>query len=298
MINRRNFLKNASLFTLGGLMAGKVGNAVAAQPATSAAFEATAAKNIGLQIYSLGDELYKDVPGGMKKLKKMGYQTIELAGYGKGKIRDIELMDFKKMADDAGITILSSHVNPPVREYTKDNLNTIKEYWKKTADDHAKLGVKYLVQPGQPSTRNVEETKFVCEVFNEAGKIVKAAGIPFGYHNHDMEFAKGEKVYDIFLANTDPSLVFFEMDVYWAVMGQQDPVEYITKYADRIKVLHIKDRYVLGDSGMMNFEQIFKHFYANGHKDYFVEMEGTGSGHQFEGVKKSADYLLKSSFVK
>ena len=79
-------------------MAGKVGNAVAAQPATSAAFEATAAKNIGLQIYSLGDELYKDVPGGMKKLKKMGYQTIELAGYGKGKIRDIELMDFKKMA--------------------------------------------------------------------------------------------------------------------------------------------------------------------------------------------------------
>ncbi len=243
----------------------------------------------------------------------MGYQTIELAGYGKGKIRDIELMDFKKMADDAGITILSSHVNPPVREYTKDNLNTIKEYWKKTADDHAKLGVKYLVQPGQPSTRNVEETKFVCEVFNEAGKIVKAAGIPFGYHNHDMEFAKvvpggtemkfgrhnkGEKVYDIFLANTDPSLVFFEMDVYWAVMGQQDPVEYITKYADRIKVLHIKDRYVLGDSGMMNFEQIFKHFYANGHKDYFVEMEGTGSGHQFEGVKKSADYLLKSSFVK
>ena len=287
MINRRNFLRNASLFTLGGLMAGKVGNAVAAQPATAAVFEATAAKNIGLQIYSLGDELYKDVPGGMKKLKKMGYQTIELAGYGKGKIRDIE--------------------------YTKENLNTIKEFWKKTADDHAKLGVKYLVQPGQPSTRNVEETKFVCEVFNEAGKIVKAAGIPFGYHNHDMEFAKvvsggtemkfgrhnkGEKVYDIFLANTDPSLVFFEMDVYWAVMGQQDPVEYIKKYADRIKVLHIKDRYVLGDSGMMNFEQIFKHFYANGHKDYFVEMEGTGSGHQFEGVKKSADYLLKSSFVK
>ncbi len=117
MINRRNFLKNASLFTLGGLMAGKVGNAVAAQPATSAAFEATAAKNIGLQIYSLGDELYKDVPGGMKKLKKMGYQTIELAGYGKGKIRDIELMDFKKMADDAGITILCSLVNPAVRVF-------------------------------------------------------------------------------------------------------------------------------------------------------------------------------------
>ena len=45
--------------------------------------------------------------------------------------------------------------------------------------DHAKLGVKYLIQPGQPSTRSTEETAFVCEIFNEAGKIVKAAGIPF-----------------------------------------------------------------------------------------------------------------------
>ena len=314
MINRRNFLRNASLFTLGGLMAGKVGNAVAAQPATSAASEAMAAKNIGLQIYSLGDELYKDVPGGMKKLKKMGYQTIELAGYGKGKIRDIELMDFKKMADDAGIKILSSHVNPPVREYTKDNLNTIKEFWKKTADDHAKLGVKYLVQPGQPSTRNVEETKYVCEVFNEAGKIVKAAGIPFGYHNHDFEFAKvvpggtgavfgrhnkGEKIYDLFLKDTDPDLVFFEMDVYWTVIGQNDPVEYMKKYPDRIKLLHIKDRAILGQSGFMNFEMIFKQAYQIGVKEYYVELEGMPDGRtQFAGVKGCADYLLKAKFVK
>lgn len=313
MINRRNFLKNASLFTLGGLMAGKVGNAVAAQPATPAVSEAMAAKNIGLQIYSLGKELYTDVPGGMKKLKGMGYETLELAGYGNGKINGVDMMEFKKMADDAGLKIISSHVNPPVREYTKDNLAQIKEYWKKTADDHAKIGVKYLVQPGQPSTRSVEETKYVCEVFNEAGKIVKAAGIPFGYHNHDMEFAKvvpggkelkfgrhnkGEQVYDIFLANTDPSLVFFEMDVYWAVMGQQDPVEYMKKYADRIKVLHIKDRAVLGESGMMNFESIFKQFYANGYKDYFVELEGIGEGKQFDGVKGCVNYLKKASFVK
>ena len=99
MINRRNFLRNASLFTLGGLMAGKVGNAVAAQPATPGAGEAMAAKKIGLQIYSLGGELYKDVPGGMKKLKKMGYQTLELAGYKNGKIHDVDMMEFKKMAE-------------------------------------------------------------------------------------------------------------------------------------------------------------------------------------------------------
>ena len=75
-------------------MAGKVGNAVAAQPATPDAGEAMAAKKIGLQIYSLGGELYKDVPGGMKKLKKMGYQTLELAGYKNGKIHDVDMMEF------------------------------------------------------------------------------------------------------------------------------------------------------------------------------------------------------------
>ena len=313
MINRRNFLKNASLLTLGGLVAGKAGNAQAAQSASPLVAEAAAGKNIGLQIYSLGGELYKDVPGGMKNLKRMGYVTLELAGYNDGKINGVEMMEFKKMADDAGLKITSSHVNPPVHEYTKDNLNSIKEFWKKTADDHAKIGVKYLVQPGQPSTRSVEETQFVCEVFNEAGKIVKAAGFPFGYHNHDFEFAKvvaggkeakfgrsnkGDVIYDIFLKNTDPSLVFFEMDVYWAVMGQNDPVEYLKNYPDRIKLLHIKDRSVLGQSGMMNFETIFKQFYANGHKDYFVELEGMKGGTQFTGVDGCADYLLKAKYVK
>lgn len=311
MINRRDFLKNASLFTLGGLMAGKVGSADAAKPVTT---ETMAAKTVGLQIYSLGKELYADVPGGLKKIKQMGYTNLELAGYKEGKIGGVDMMEFKKMVDDAGLKITSSHVNPPVREYTKANCSQISEYWKKTADDHAKLGVKYLIQPGQPSTRSTEETAFVCEIFNEAGKIVKAAGIPFGYHNHEMEFAKvnpgsteaklgrrvkGDCIYELFLKNTDPSLVFFEMDVYWAVMGQQDPIEWLKKYPNRIKVLHIKDRAILGESGMMNFENIFRQAYANGIKDYFVELEGMPDGRsQFEGVKGCVDYLLKAPFVK
>lgn len=291
-----------------------MGTAHAAESVSSVATEAAAGKNVGLQIYSLGKELSADVPSGMTKLKKMGYATLELAGYEDGKVYGVKMLDFKKMADDAGLQVISSHVNPPVHEYTKENLNSIKEFWKKTADYHAQIGIKYLVQPGQPSTRSLEETKFVCEVFNEAGKISKAAGFPFGYHNHDFEFAKvlpggngakfdrhskGEKVYDIFLKETDPSLVFFEMDVYWVVMGQNDPLEYLKKHPDRIKLLHIKDRSVLGQSGMMNFATIFDQYYKNGYKDYFVELESMpNGGTQFEGVKGCADFLLKSKFVK
>lgn len=311
MVNRRNFLKSASFLTLGGLVAGK---AEALQAATPVRTETTAKKSIGLQIYSLGGELTKDVPAGMKQLKQMGYSTLELAGYNNGKINGVDMMEFKKMAEDAGLKITSSHVNPPTGEYTPDTRNTIMEYWKKTADDHAKLGVKYLVQPGQPRTRSVEEVAYVCDVFNEAGKIVKAAGIPFGYHNHDFEFAKvvpggtgavfgrhnkGEKIYDLFLKYTDPDLVFFEMDVYWTVIGQNDPVEYMKKYPDRIKLLHIKDRAILGQSGFMNFEMIFKQAYQIGVKEYYVELEGMPDGRtQFAGVKGCADYLLKAKFVK
>ena len=311
MINRRNFLRNASLLTLGGLMTGKAGTLQAATPVTT---ETTATKSLGLQIYSLGGELTKDVPAGMKKIKENGYSTLELAGYNDGKISGMDMMEFKKIAEDNGLKITSSHVNPPTGTYTPENRQSIMEFWKKTADDHAKLGVKYLVQPGQPSTRSVEEVGYVCDIFNEAGKVIKAAGIPFGYHNHDFEFAKvvpggkeavfgrhnkGDIIYDLFLKGTDPSLVFFEMDVYWTVIGQNDPVEYMKKYADRIKLLHIKDRAILGQSGFMNFEMIFKQANENKIKEFYVELEGMPDGRsQFDGVKGCADYLLEAPFVK
>ncbi len=105
-------------------------------------------------------------------------------------------------------------------------------------------------------------------------------------------------VEEIFIESTDPSKVIFELDVYWTVMGGQDPVEWINKYADRIHMLHIKDRLILGDSGMMNFEKIFDAFYSHNHKYFFVEIEDTRSGVQFDRIKASADYLNARGFVK
>jgi len=316
MTNRRDFLRNASILAASGLLAGNAGNVAAA---TSAISKNSASKIFGLQIYSLFEELNEDIPGGLKKIKGMGYSTIELAGYSEGKVKGIEMSEFRKMADDAGLKILSTHVNPPAREYTPENRASIMEFWKKAADDHAKIGVKYLIQPGQPSTRSTEEVAYVGEIFTEAGKIAKAAGISFGYHNHEGEFARVkpggtasvfgrhgfgkdvegvEVIYDSMMKHTDPSLVFFELDVYWTVMGQCDPVEYMNKYKDRIRVLHIKDRAVLGQSGMMNFEMIFNTANSLGISDYFVELERVKNMTQFEGVKGCADYLRKARFVK
>lgn len=311
METKRDFLKKLGLLTVGGVVAGSVNPL---QAAVSNAKDG--GKSVGLQLYSLGRELSADVPAGLKKVAEIGYKTAELAGYGGGKFYNSEVADFKKIAADAGLKITGSHVNPPVRKYTAENKAEVAEFWKKAVDDHAKLGVITLVQPGMPTIDSHEDAAIVCEVFNKAGEIAKAAGIKWGYHNHSGEFKRvvkpedkekatnpwsqvGDIVYDLLLNGTDPKLVFFEMDVYWTVMGQQDPLDYFEKYAGRFPVLHIKDRSVLGQSGMMNFENIFNRAYKNGLDEFYVEIEGIKTGMtQFEGVKQCFDYLNKASFVK
>lgn len=314
METKRDFLKKLSLLTVGGLMAPSVGVLASTNKAPLVA----AKKRIGLQIYSLGKELTDNVPSGMKRIAEIGYSTIELAGYGKRKMGEYEVGDYRKIVEDAGLKITSSHVNPPERKYTRENVAQISEFWKQTVEDHVKLGVSTLVQPGMPSIESHDDAQLVCEVFNNAGEISKAAGIKWGYHNHNMEFKRiakpgetppsgpyaafipfGDVIYDLLLAGTDPKLVFFEMDVYWTVMGQTDPLEYFEKHPTRFPVLHIKDRSVLGQSGMMNFENIFKRAYANGLDEYYVEIEKIKAGMtQFDGVKGCFDYLNQASFVK
>ena len=321
MTTRRQFLRNASAVTLVG--------AWAANSSVSAAHTAlsniNARKSFGLQIYSLtvnweDKEYLSNVPAGLKRVAQMGYSTIELAGYNAdGKIGEVPIAEFKKYADDAGLKIVSTHVNPPMGEYNRRNLEQAKEFWKKATDHHAAIGCKYIIQPGQPATRSTEEVKNVGDAFNEFGKIAKAAGLIFGFHNHSGEFVrvvpKGREalparwpygdlpngtitIYDGLIEATDPELVVFENDVYWTVMAQQDPVAYMKKYANRIRLLHIKDIAVLGESGMMNFQKIFETAYTNGITEFIVELEGYSGGSQFEGVKGCADYLTNASFVK
>jgi sugar phosphate isomerase/epimerase len=313
METKREFLKKLGLLTVGGMVGGSMAPAIASNSKSN--FLAPK-KIIGLQLYSLGKELTEDVPNGLKKVVKIGYSTAEAASYRDGKMYGYDVPEFKKVAGDAGLKITGSHVNPPVRKYTKENAGEIADFWKKAADDHAKLGVNTLVQPGMPQMENHDDVAIVCEVFNKAGEIAKDAGIKWGYHNHNHEFERvvkeedkgkqrnpwmpvGDVIYDLMLEGTDPDLVFFEMDVYWTVMGQNDPLEYFEKYAGRFPVLHIKDRSVLGQSGMMNFKNIFTKAYKNGLDEYFVELEGIKAGMtQFEGVKECFEYLNNASFVK
>jgi sugar phosphate isomerase/epimerase len=145
----------------------------------------------------------------------------------------------------------------------------------------------------------LDELKLQMDYFNMIGDLVSASGMQFGFHNHNHEFTKIEDkvIYDFMIDNTDPKNVCFEMDVYWVMKGGCSPVEYMKKYPNRIKLLHIKDEKEIGASGLLDFKAIFEEGYAIGMKDYFVEVER----YDFEpvvSVQKSYDFLAQASYVK
>ena len=86
--------------------------------------------------------------------------------------------------------------------------------------------------------------------YNEIGKRCKQQGMSFGYHNHAHEFQKVEDkvMYDYMLEHTNPEYVFFQMDLYWVVRGQNSPVDYFNKYPGRFQIFHVKDHREIGQS--------------------------------------------------
>jgi sugar phosphate isomerase/epimerase len=104
-------------------------------------------------------------------------------------------------------------------------------------------------------------------------------------------------MYDYMIENTDPSKVFFQMDVYWVIEGGQDPVAYFNKYPGRFEQLHIKDETEIGRSGKVDFENILTNVDASGAKYMIVEVERY-TGTPLEGVKESYDYLNNAAYYK
>jgi len=311
-MDRRLFLQSASMLGMGALINGCKGGMKAEGR--------TRYLRVGLQVFGVCLELAKDIPGGLRKLKDMGYDTLELAGYQDGNIAlfhdPITLVDYIKMAEDADLRVTSSHVRTPQQLYTRENKQEVLDFWKTVVEQHALLNIDYLVQAGIPNCRSVEDAELMAEIFNEAGKIAQDAGMLWTLHNEvnvamrvvpggleSMYLLTGRypdgsrQIFDILLEQTDPSLVCYELDCFAAVLGGNDPVWYLQQHPNRFRLMHVKDRETLGASGMINYENIFQQFYANGMKDFFVEDENFRSGHQFERVAESAKYLWEAEFV-
>jgi sugar phosphate isomerase/epimerase len=233
-------------------------------------------KHMGVQVYSVkGFE--SDVPGSLKALADEGYVVLEIANYdaNTGLVAGYKPVEFAALVKKYGMEVISSHAR--AKFDVKDEPGTLAA-WGKVFDDHKLMGCKYVVFPMNMWSGTLEGVKAECDLMNKIGDEANKRGIKFGYHNHNLEFAtiaKTDQLYEDFLiANTNPDKVFFEMDVYWITVGGQDPVAYLKKYPTRFQALHIKDEYVVGATGEINYQAIFNQFYKNGHNVWFVEMEG------------------------
>ncbi|MEL7599483.1 MAG: sugar phosphate isomerase/epimerase [Proteiniphilum sp.] len=257
-------------------------------------------KDIYLQLYSVRDDIKADYAGTIAKVAEIGYTGVEAAGYGDGQFYGMAPADFKKSIEDAGMAVLSSHAGRPLAEPAADtNWEETWAWWDTAIQAHKDAGMKYLVVAWIPTPKTLADLQAYCDYFNQIGEKCNAAGLRFGYHNHNFEFkeVEGELIYDYMLKNTDPAKVFFQMDVYWAVMGQKAPVDYFGEYPGRFELLHIKDSKELGQSGMVGFDAIYNNADKAGAKYMVVEVERY-TGTPFEGVKESYDYLNNAAFVK
>lgn len=258
-------------------------------------------KEMALQLYSVRDDISKDYDGTLKKVGEMGFTHVEAANYNDGLFYGKTPAEFKSDIEKAGMKVLSSHTSKQLseKELASKDFSESLQWWDKCIDAHKTAGMTYIVAPWMEVPKTIKDLQTYCEYYNEIGKRCKDKGISFGYHNHAHEFQKveGQMMYDYMIEHTNPEYVFFQMDVYWVVRGQQSPVDYFNKYNGRFKLLHIKDNKELGQSGMVGFDAIFRNTDAAGTKHLIVEVENYNFT-PIESVKKSLDYLLNCPLVK
>ena len=230
-LDRRSFLASLAALSVGGatacarMMPGGGGTAGGAmKPSIDRA---------GVQLYTVNDLLSKDFEGTIDAVAKAGYKNVEFAGY-HGRTPE----QVRAILDKNGIASPSSHIG----------MGALRQDLEGQIRAATVIGHKYITAPSlgrMDGPGNSAETwKKIAAEFNTMGKTLKDRGLGLAFHNHSAEFVDvggGKTGMDVFISETDPALVTFEMDLMWARVANQDPVAWFNKYPGRIKMWHVKD---------------------------------------------------------
>jgi sugar phosphate isomerase/epimerase len=271
---------------------------------------------IGVQLYTIADELKENFFSTLKRIAIIGYQELEMAGF-----LDKNAGELRQTFDRLRLRCPSAHCVQT--DQSEDEL-------KRTVDFCKEVGMEYMIC-ASPSLRDpkrlksagdhdasidnlmtLDDWKWNAERFNQIGELTNKAGIRFGYHNHNLEFTRFDNVtaYDELIRLTDPELVAFEMDCGWVVAAGRDPVEYLEKYPNRIQMLHVKDERAgykpstgkdAGPTtevgrGKVSWKRIFNAAKGGHLKHYFVEQEPPFSEMPpLDALRVSYDYLHELS---
>jgi sugar phosphate isomerase/epimerase len=210
---------------------------------------------LGLQLYTVRDDMNKDALGTLRKLAAIGYKYVEHAGYGDRKFYGYKAKEFKKILDDLGMQMPSGHTG-----MQKDAWDAAKQdftdSWKYTLEDAATVGQHYVISPwiDESLRKRYDDLLKFLELFNKCGELCKKSGMRFGYHNHNFEFnstLNNQRVYDIILAHTDPALVAQQLDIGNMYGAGGRALEILKQHPGRFELMHVKDEIKISSKGEM-----------------------------------------------
>ena len=237
---------------------------------------------VGLQLYSLRNLFKTDVPRTLDQVRAFGIKYVELAGtYG------VEPKAFNEELKAKGLRAISAHYSyEQFRDHIDDVIREAKVF------DLQYVGCAWIDHPHPLDEKTVHE---MAGVFNRAGELLAKSKLNFFYHIHGYEFApyRNGTLFDLLAKETNPRYVKFQMDVYWVVNAEQDPVKLLKRYGNRFVLMHLKDmkqgtpRNLVGESdiennvalgqGIIPWGDVVRAAKEAGVKWYFLEDESSSS---------------------
>jgi len=241
---------------------------------------------VGVQLYTVRDQLEQDFAGTLNRCREIGYTHAEIAGLGSR-----PAVEFAKALDDAGLVPVACHF---LVDLLEKNISEV-------IDDAKALNIEHVVCPWLPEERRADEAgwKRCAELLNKAGQACQDHGLQLSYHNHSFEFVKvGHRwAMDLLFEETDPACVGSELDTYWVKHGGEDPVAYIQKLTGRVPILHLKDMMDDADrsfgevgEGILDWPAIFAAAEVAG-TSYAIVEQDICPGDPFDSIAISARHL-------
>lgn len=251
----------------------------------------TVEKNIGVQVYSVRNQLSQNFDSTLAALSDIGFDYIESYGLSTdGLLYGMEPAVYKQKVEENGMKLISSHSTYFTVEEAPIVIEAAKE-----------AGLSYVIIPYLVNDlRGDYDT--IAKNLNDVGALFKEAGIGFGYHNHEFEFIPtedGRIPMEILIEGTDPENVEFQLDLYWVVKAEWDPMEFINKYPGRFISFHVKDsdtdlNQTTVGTGIVDFKTVLQNQETSGYKYYFVEDERTDD--PFSNLNKAHTFLESLDF--
>jgi len=258
--------------------------------------------NVGLQLYTVREDMKSNPSGTLKKIAEIGYSHVECAGYYNGNFYGKSKAEFKAMLDKYELKMWSGHTNTgfgkPEGTYSMSN------NWESVCEDAVFMGQKYIgcgyFEVGE--RKSIDDYKRHAALFNKCAETANQYGLTFFHHNHDFEFLPidGTVPYDILLNETDKSLVRFELDHYWTKKANVDSVQLMNKHNGRFPLWHIKDMadttersFTEVGTGIINYKSIFTSNPKKYMDLYYIEQDSNHKGSALQSIEISFKNLKK-----